>query len=72
MWATRHGKALVIVDGPMYPARDDSDYWSWTAEKRQARKEWESILRAQRPQQGEADQGQRGGYQAAIRPDHRW
>src|SRR5581483_3170315 len=25
-WATQHGKRLIIVDGPQYPARDDSDY----------------------------------------------
>jgi hypothetical protein len=43
MWATHHGKKLVIAEGPMYPARDDSDYWSWTAEKRQAYKELENI-----------------------------
>ena len=42
-WATKHGKRLIIVDGPQYPARDDSDYWQWAAEKRQARKELESI-----------------------------
>jgi len=42
-WASRHGKCLVIVDGPRYPARDDSDYWSWQAEKRQAFKELENI-----------------------------
>jgi DNA invertase Pin-like site-specific DNA recombinase len=52
MWATQNGKALIIVDGPMYPARDDSDYWRWAADKRTARKEWEAIqertVRAQR------------------------
>ncbi len=42
-WATEHGKRLIIVNGPQYPARDDSDYWQWTAEKRQARKELEAI-----------------------------
>ena len=51
-WATLHGKALVIADGPQYPARDDSDYWRWAAEKRGARTEWEAIrercLRSQR------------------------
>jgi DNA invertase Pin-like site-specific DNA recombinase len=41
-WATEHGKRLVIVDGPQYPARDDSDYWRWAAEKRTARVEWEN------------------------------
>jgi DNA invertase Pin-like site-specific DNA recombinase len=51
-WATEHGKRLVIVDGPQYPARDDSDYWQWAATKRGARKEWEDdrerSMRAQR------------------------
>jgi DNA invertase Pin-like site-specific DNA recombinase len=42
MWATEHQKRLIIVDGPQYPARDDSDYWQWAAEKRTARKEWEA------------------------------
>jgi DNA invertase Pin-like site-specific DNA recombinase len=46
-WATQHGKRLIIVDGPQYPARKDShhdsDYWQWHAEKMAARKEWESI-----------------------------
>ena len=44
-WATEHGKRLVIVDGPQYPARadrHDSDYWQWHAEKMVARKEWEA------------------------------
>ena len=40
-WAADTGKALVIVDGPQYPARNDSDYWQWTAQKREARREWE-------------------------------
>jgi len=45
-WASDHGKTLVMVDsstGIRYPARDDSDYWQWTAAKRQARQEWEAI-----------------------------
>jgi DNA invertase Pin-like site-specific DNA recombinase len=45
-WAADHGKTLVLVDsgtGIRYPARDDSDYWQWTAAKRQAGREWESI-----------------------------
>ena len=53
-WAADHGKTLVIVDsstGVRYPARDDSDYWQWTAAKRQSGKEWadirERITRAQ-------------------------
>ena len=44
-WASEHGKRLVIVDGPQYPARtgvhEQSDYWQWHAEKMVARKEWE-------------------------------
>jgi site-specific DNA recombinase len=42
-WATDHGKKVIIVDGPQYPARDDADYWRWQAEKRLARQEWEQI-----------------------------
>src|SRR6185437_16916662 len=45
-WATEHGKMLVVVDsstGVRYPARDDSDYWQWTAMKRQAGREWYEI-----------------------------
>ncbi len=42
-WATDHGKRIIIVDGPQYPARDDADYWRWQAEKRLARQEWEQI-----------------------------
>jgi DNA invertase Pin-like site-specific DNA recombinase len=45
-WATEHSKVLVVVDsatGVRYPARDDSDYWQWTALKRQAGKEWDAI-----------------------------
>jgi len=42
-WATEHGKRIIIVDGPQYPARDDADYWRWQAEKRLARQEWEQI-----------------------------
>jgi DNA invertase Pin-like site-specific DNA recombinase len=44
-WAVQHGKRLIIVDGPQYPARQgshDSDYWQWHAEKMVARKEWEA------------------------------
>jgi hypothetical protein len=43
-WAVEHGKRLIIVDGPQYPARKDrheADYWQWHAEKERARKEWE-------------------------------
>lgn len=45
-WAADNGKTLVIVDGASgvrYPARDDSDYWQWTAAKRQAAREWADI-----------------------------
>jgi site-specific DNA recombinase len=42
-WATTHGKRIIIVDGPQYPARDDADFWRWQAEKRVARQEWEQI-----------------------------
>jgi DNA invertase Pin-like site-specific DNA recombinase len=45
-WAVRNKKKLIIVGpdgGIQYPARHDSDFWQWTATKRQARKEWESI-----------------------------
>jgi DNA invertase Pin-like site-specific DNA recombinase len=42
-WASVNGKAIIVADGPQYPARDDSDYWRWTAEKRVARQEWERI-----------------------------
>jgi site-specific DNA recombinase len=42
-WATAHGKRIIIVDGPQYPARDDADYWRWQAEKRLSRQEWEQI-----------------------------
>jgi DNA invertase Pin-like site-specific DNA recombinase len=57
-WATEHGKKLVIVDGPQYPARDDSDYWQWAATKREARREWENIReRSMRAQAGIRDNG---------------
>lgn len=45
-WAAEHKKKLIIVGpggGIQFPARDDSDYWQWVSEKRQARKEWEGI-----------------------------
>ena len=45
-WAALHGKRIIIVGadgGIQYPSRNDSDYWQWTATKRQARKEWEDI-----------------------------
>ena len=51
-WASVHSKRFVIVDGPQYPARDDNDYWSWAAARREAFKELETITercgRAQR------------------------
>ncbi|MGH3297297.1 MAG: hypothetical protein ACRDP7_36425 [Trebonia sp.] len=42
-WANHHGKSLVIVDGPRYPSRGDSDYWQWAAQRREAYKELENI-----------------------------
>lgn len=42
-WASHHGKKLVIVDGPQFPSRGDSDYWQWAAQKREAYKELENI-----------------------------
>lgn len=45
-WATENRKGLVVVDaatGVRYPARDDSDFWQWTAMKRQAGREWDEI-----------------------------
>ncbi|MGH3203474.1 MAG: recombinase family protein [Streptosporangiaceae bacterium] len=52
-WAVEHGKRLIIVDGPQYPARKDrheADYWQWHSEKENSRKEWEAcrerVLRA--------------------------
>ena len=45
-WASTHGKKIIIVGpdgGIQYPARHDSDFWQWTATKRQSRREWEDI-----------------------------
>ncbi|HUD37518.1 MAG TPA: recombinase family protein [Streptosporangiaceae bacterium] len=45
-WTANAGKTLCLVDsgtGIRYPARDDSDFWQWTAAKRQAGQEWENI-----------------------------
>ena len=46
-WAVRNKKKLIIAipatDGIWYPARNDADFWQWTATKRQARLEWEAI-----------------------------
>lgn len=45
-WAADHGKILVIVGpdgGIQYPSRNDSDFWQWSATKRQAGSELESI-----------------------------
>lgn len=51
-WAQEHGKRLVIADGPQWPPRDDGDFWSWTAQAKLARQEWEAIrersMRAQK------------------------
>ena len=54
-WAGQHGKRIIIVNGGFqYPMRDgnESDFWQWTATKRRARSEWETIrersIRAQR------------------------
>lgn len=63
-WATEHGKSLVMVDagtGIRYPARDDSDYWQWTAEKRRAGREWEEIR--ERALRAQADLVAAGSYQ---------
>jgi site-specific DNA recombinase len=53
-WAGDNRKTLVIVDsstGIHFPSRDDSDFWQWSAVKRQSGKEWadirERIIRAQ-------------------------
>lgn len=42
-WARENGKILQIVDGPRWPARDAGDDFMWTAYRRAARDEWESI-----------------------------
>ena len=42
-WASENGKVLVIVDGPQWPPRDDGDFWSWTAQAKQANAEWVEI-----------------------------
>lgn len=45
-WATDNGKILIVANdatGIRYPARDDSDYWQWTALKRTAGAEWTAI-----------------------------
>lgn len=36
---------LIIKDGPQWPPRDEGDFWSWTAQAKAARKEWESAQR---------------------------
>ncbi len=55
-WASEKGKVLVIVDGPQWPPRDDGDFWSWTAQAKQAQAEWEEIrersMRAQHELRG--------------------
>jgi site-specific DNA recombinase len=42
-WASQNDKVLVIVDGPQWPPRDDGDFWSWTAQAKQANAEWVEI-----------------------------
>lgn len=46
-WAADHGKTLILIDeggtGVHYPARGDSDFWQWSAVKRQSSQEWHAI-----------------------------
>jgi DNA invertase Pin-like site-specific DNA recombinase len=45
-WAADNGKRLIIVGpegGIQYPSRNDSDFWQWSAMKRQAGNELEAI-----------------------------
>jgi site-specific DNA recombinase len=42
-WASDNGKVLIIVDGPQWPARNQGDFWAWTAMAKQAEEEWNSI-----------------------------
>jgi DNA invertase Pin-like site-specific DNA recombinase len=55
-WARSNGKALIIVDGPQSPARDDGDLWSWTAMAKQAASEWREIRERTGRAQGELRQ----------------
>jgi DNA invertase Pin-like site-specific DNA recombinase len=43
IWAEKHGKRLLIKDGPQWPPRDKGDEWAWEAMSKGARSEWESI-----------------------------
>lgn len=43
MWAEEHGKRLIIVDGPQWPPRDQSDRILWDFLSQQSRSEWKSI-----------------------------
>jgi len=43
LWASEHGKVLLIADGPQWPPRHDGDKWAWEAHAAQARKEWEDA-----------------------------
>jgi DNA invertase Pin-like site-specific DNA recombinase len=52
-WASQNGKVLVIVDGPQWPPRDDGDFWSWTAQAKQAHAEWVEIRERSMRAQGE-------------------
>jgi DNA invertase Pin-like site-specific DNA recombinase len=52
-WASQNGKVLVIVDGPQWPPRNDGDFWSWTAQAKQANGEWEEIRERSMRAQGE-------------------
>ena len=47
-WAADNGKRLIIVGpdgGVQYPSRNDSDYWQWSAFKRQAGNELKDITK---------------------------
>ena len=63
-WAADHGKVLCVVDsstGIRYPARNDADFWQWTAFKRQAGAEWEAGR--ERSLRSQADLQALGSYQ---------
>ncbi len=68
-WAVRNQKKIIIVGpdgGIQYPARHDSDFWQWTATKRQARLEWESIR--ERSMNRQADLRARGKLSGGATP----
>jgi site-specific DNA recombinase len=46
LWASEHGKRLVIVDGAQWPPRHDGDGWQWEAMAKQARATWEANRQA--------------------------